>query len=314
MLDSAPAAAASDERVAYQGPLRGLVNHKNECYANSTLQVLLRTLTPKAVDLLQQDLESIPVGLRYPDAVVATALVEVLVKLATSPRGKPCDPINFVRVMKRRLYGYHANLQHDAGEFFRDLIGSTPNFQKLFCGTSTVTLQCNKCNFLSVHEAKPIFMWTLPIAHVGSLHECIERYLDAEDVGWVCDECKNKTTASKAQLLAFGEHVCIALNRFNNDAVKDVRRVEYEPTIMLHSVHDKTEVEYDLTAVICHTGASTTSGHYFCFIASENGEPICTMLNDKDDPVDLPSDQMLSLDTAYILYYVCLLFFPILVS
>jgi uncharacterized UBP type Zn finger protein len=301
--------------VAYQGPLRGLVNHKNECYANCALQLLLRSLTPNAVGLLQKDLESIPVGLCYPDAVVATALVEVLVKLAKHPLRQPCDPINFVRVMKRRLYEYHDDLQYDAAEFFTDLLGAIPNFKQLFRWTSTVTLRCNKCNYLSKHEANSMFMWSLPIAGIGSLHECIDRYLDAEDVDWVCDECKNKTTARKAQHLAFGEHVCIALNRFNNDAVKDVRRVEYEPTIMLHSVHDKTEVEYDLTAVICHTGASTTSGHYICFIASENGEPICTMLNDKDDPVDLPSDQMLSLNTAYMLYYtVCLLCFSILVS
>jgi ubiquitin carboxyl-terminal hydrolase 36/42 len=243
----------------------------------------------------------IPVIATVPNMLLATALMQTMVNIATTtPPGLVHDAFAFVYIAKGELPDFDGSGQHDGVEFFVQTLMKLPNLALLFYAETSESMRCTRCNLVWVRKAEAEFPVHLVITGLDTLHQCLELTKVSEEVVCTCEECKHDK-ATKSQHLTYGTHVPFVLRRFNHTGKKDEHPVNYERTILLPSWPDGEIKPYDLTAVVCHLGKMVHGGHFICFVAAEN--ETCVRLDDHHAAVQHPVHAMLSQQSAYVIFY-----------
>ncbi|KAG0148030.1 hypothetical protein CROQUDRAFT_655399, partial [Cronartium quercuum f. sp. fusiforme G11] len=109
-----------------------------------------------------------------------------------------------------------------------------------------------------------------------------------------------KDAVRRTELLIAPKVLVVNLQRFSFDGNKLHNPIEPSTILKLNEESTGTEVTYELQAVVCHSGVSSTSGHYYTYAKGLDGK--WYLLNDHD--VSLIEESVVKEDTgSYLLFY-----------
>lgn len=127
------------------------------------------------------------------------------------------------------------------------------------------------------------------------------------DNAYKCPQCKKKVAAVKRFTVARPPNVAtIQFKRFDYNRIyggKITKKISYSATFNIRPYMCDSKgspITYKLNAVLVHQGATSNSGHYYCYIKSSNG---LWYLMDDERVVQVSLSQVLD-QQAYILFYV----------
>ncbi|ESW30296.1 hypothetical protein PHAVU_002G141300 [Phaseolus vulgaris] len=301
----------------------GLSNLGNTCFLNAILQCFTHTVP--LVQGIRACTHNFPcAGHMDRFCVICTFRDQVERSLAAS--GRTLSPLKFVNNLSYFSSGFRRYQQEDAHEFmqcaldklercFLDLKKTDLNFegdnlvQKVFGGRLISKLQCCSCGRTS-DTYEPLIDMSLEIENVDSLPSALESFTKVEkiDANFRCDSCKEEVSMEKQLMLDMTPSVAaFHLKRFKADGIlveKIDKHIEFplELDLQPYTISNQNNdvlVKYDLYAIVVHTGFSSTSGHYFCFVRS--GPDTWHKLDDLM-VTEVSGDSVLSQE-AYILFY-----------
>lgn len=190
---------------------------------------------------------------------------------------------------------------------------------EIVSGTTHVTRTCTVCKATSITQDT----WNILTLHVSptseSLSDCFyhgseKQTLDGEDMV-CCRKCRKKTkTIEQSRLLSAAHMLVVHLNLFirrKNGTFKLRRTVDIPIThhLKLYSPAKKRYMneKYKLTAVVMHQGASRMSGHYTCYVRSQDGQWF--FCNDglvsrvREDKLPFLQSKKTSMSNPYLLFF-----------
>ncbi|KAI5055170.1 hypothetical protein GOP47_0030514 [Adiantum capillus-veneris] len=300
----------------------GLNNLGNTCFLNSVLQCL--TYTPPFTTYFQEGLHK---SSCRAVAFCAMCALENHVKQALSAPGRVISPNQLVRNLRCISRSFHMGRQEDAHEYMRYLIealqkccpldvhakappGSQKNYiQNFFGGRLQSQVKCTECGHSS-NTYDPFLDLSLDIVKAESLVKALTRFTAIEildgDNKYFCSKCKKKVRAHKQFTIDCAPHVLtVQFKRFSSSGGfggKIDKNVLFGRTLDLTPFVNGKEggVRYSLYAVLVHSGWSTHSGHYFCFVRTS--ADIWHRLD--DSRVSQVSEKSVLEQKAYILFYI----------
>ncbi|CAJ1931160.1 unnamed protein product [Sphenostylis stenocarpa] len=304
----------------------GLSNLGNTCFLNAILQCFTHTVP--LVQGIRACTHNFPcAGHMDGFCVICTFRDQFERSLAAS--GRTISPLNFVNNLSSITdfsSAFRRYQQEDAHEFmqfaldklercFLDLKKTDINFeddnlvQKVFGGRLISRLQCCSCGRTS-DTYEPLIDMSLEIENVDSLPSALESFTQVEniDANFRCDSCKDEVSMEKQLMLDKTPSVAaFHLKRFKTDGIlveKIDKHIDFplELDLQPYTISNQNNdvlLKYDLYAVVVHTGFSSTSGHYFCFVRS--GSDTWHKLDDSM-VTEVSGDSVLSQE-AYILFY-----------
>ena len=264
-------------------PFAGLHNLGNSCFLNSVLQCL--AYTPG----LEQFAKTLP-NVIYENC-----------------SGKPCFLHHFaelcraMRVMKDPApHVFFANLnkvspemecgsQQDAHEYLFALINrfddecsmtkgkalptvDTP-MHSFFGGTFQETKRCSKCNHVDTTSSKFLDI-TLPLDS-DTIEGCFENFMALRNVGsnYICEHCKEAgNCCTKTEFEETPNILVVTMMRFTSTGVKIEKSVDFGLQMDLSRfAKPGVHAQYELFAVITHSGHQINRGHFTCFVKCNNG-------------------------------------------
>ncbi|KAF9932986.1 hypothetical protein FBU30_006810 [Linnemannia zychae] len=285
----------------------GMKNLGATCYANSLLQVWFHDLsfrdviyrsrfridTDKAHDSLYQ-LQHLFAQLDYgtKDIYNPLSLVSSL-KLDTNIQQ---DAQEFCNLFMARI---DDQLQFQEEEYLRSYI------KNQFQGHYSYITTCKKCQKSSVRDCT-FYELMLNIKENCTLMDCLEEFVEAEDlVGsdrYFCSCCQSLQDATRMiKLERLPKVLNIQLMRFVYDTTSWTRKkskdiIRFPATIDFSELlQSQSEVLYDLSAVLVHSGPSVHSGHFMAHVLDQssskwfvlNDEEVTEFDSTRFDPEDL---------------------------
>lgn len=266
----------------------GLHNFGVTCCINSVLQTFYRT----------EEFAYILERFQHPgtDAEKEANIPHQLRKLFDKMQGseKPAvEPHEFVSCLKKN--GIRVNIQHDAEEvFLRILNFLRTQMQDQCLAKEIINLytigvheyqQCLKCS----HELKnESYMYTLPLAILNcqKVEQAISQFFELQTLSgrnkYLCKHCNIDTDKKQGFLLTSLPPILnLHLKRYSIDrrwfqTLKISSTFEFNEHLDLGKVlstdklsacpEKQDELQYDLFAVVAHSGRSAFYGHYFAYI------------------------------------------------
>ncbi|KAF9929756.1 Ubiquitin carboxyl-terminal hydrolase 35, partial [Modicella reniformis] len=263
----------------------GLVNLGNSCFMNSALRALFCTADFKEAilnDTLTVDSSK----------VMTTRLRETFAGLSTS-RLSIVTPSALYKALPEWLNDGH---QQDAAEFAKleDEDPASKQAMSSFHGTLVNQIRCSQCGTISSNK-EDFYDLTIPLPRADSadLQAVVDIFPSTEELDdennnkYFCNHCRSLQDAKRYTMLdTLPINLILLLNRFEYDT-KRSRRIKIDTPISLtksiqikiRDGHDEV-INYDLYAVVIHTGESASYGHYYTYardsMAVDNKEQVIT--------------------------------------
>ena len=268
---------------------RGFKNIYHSCFVNSTIQCLL--YTP-------------PIQNLYHSCKRPFCTLSSLQKLYIDNTTIPEQFLDFLfKKTKRFIQGQ----QEDAHETLRFLIDNIyPNSigNLIFGGTLSSTKECQKCSFKS--EVNENFLdLSLEITDFN-LERCLDSFckkevLDSSNMCY-CMGCKKNTVTSKQFVIDTAPAILtFHLKRYGNNGSKEKAQLMFPEILDIGKyMRKKKKQQYELYAVLLHTGFSCTSGHYYSYV--KGPDQVWYLANDKSITKS-SIHKVLNDRWAYILFY-----------
>ena len=236
---------------------RGFKNISHSCFINSTLQCLL--YTPPIQNL------SHTCSRKF---CTLSLLQELFMSDAKIPE-------KFLEFLFNKTKKFSEGQQEDAHETLRFLIDhiypkSIGDF--IFGGTLVSTVECQKCLLKS--EMNENFLDLSLELTDFTLETCLDSFckkelLDARNK-YFCTGCKKNTVSSKQFIINSAPIILtFHLKRFGNNGSKDKGQLHFPEKLDIRKYMKKRQrqrQDYELYAVLVHTGNSCRVGHYYSYI------------------------------------------------
>ncbi|RZF34944.1 hypothetical protein LSTR_LSTR015607 [Laodelphax striatellus] len=304
--------SADSVQLGWQGSApvgAGMVNLRNTCYLNSTLQALFHV--PSFVNWLLNDKSHVSKcqllnGLTHSECLIC-AMKSVLI--AHRSTNNAIKPILIYSKLKLICKHFVHGQQEDAHEFLRYLIESmersylnvvgglkldsyskeTTPLNQIFGGYLRTEVTCLVCGHVSTtfqhFEDLP-----LDIRQVSSVEAALDTYFSREQLGvgagggdeaYKCDKCHRRVNATKKFSLQRAPNVlCLQLKRFGITGGKMSKHISLQMSLdMTRYMHASTaggrgrgrSYRYRLVSMISHIGPWSGCGHYTAMAAASNG-------------------------------------------
>ncbi|XP_065697291.1 ubiquitin carboxyl-terminal hydrolase 36-like [Patagioenas fasciata] len=298
----------------------GLLNLGNTCFLNATLQCL--TYTPPLANYLLSKEHS---RTCHQSGFCMTCVMQNHVTQALANSGSVIKPASFVRDLKKIAPHIRLGRQEDAHEFLRFTIDAMqkaclPDCTELDRQTQTTTLihqifggylrsrvKCLMCKGVS-DTFDPCLDLPVEITQAANVEQALELFVKPDLLGgenaYLCDKCKKKVSATKRFTIHRAPKVLtLALKRFADfTGGKITKDVGYPELLNIRPYMSQTSgdpVMYGLYAVLVHSGYSSHSGHYYCYVKASDGQ-----WYQMNDNVVRPSNIKVVLkQQAYVLFY-----------
>jgi len=299
------------ERFPIVEPLGGLHNLGNSCFLNSVIQCLC--YTPGFAQF----------ALTLPNIVYESII------------GKPCflhyfgelfQSLSSFKIVAPHLFFANLSMvnpdlecgsQQDAHEYLFALLNhfddeclvsinkSEPEYSSpihsFFGGQLLETRHCSQCNWKCTTKSK--FLDITITLDGDSIESCFENFMSTRDVGsnYICQECKGIGTCSSTTVFAETPNILIiTMMRFTAAGVKIEKPVDFGHDLDLGSFSlPETHHQYELFAVINHTGHQITRGHFSCYMKCDNGN----WYSADDSKIVRESNQSVLDSRPYVLFY-----------
>ena len=274
----------------------GIQNMGNTCFMNSVLQCLTYT-APFANYILNGDHKS------KCRQVGFCAFCEIgnHVMRALNGQENVIRPMVILKNLRYIAKEMSWGKQEDSHEFLRLLLDhiqkscykGIPNLDSLSKETTVVNqifggflrsqVLCLKCHHRSsIYE--PFLDLSLDIKNVINIQKALERFVQPDQLegknAYKCANCKNTVQAQKRFSIHRPPNVLtLQLKRFQfggsifGGSGKMTKHISFPQKLDLRpylSVSKGEAIHYHLYAVICHSGYSCNSGHYFAFVCGPN--------------------------------------------
>ncbi|KAI5074420.1 hypothetical protein GOP47_0010381 [Adiantum capillus-veneris] len=306
----------------------GLTNLGNTCFMNSVLQCLTYT-APFANRILDsQHRLSCKV-----EEFCTMCAIENHVKVVLAASGRTVSPAFLARNLDQISRSFVPGQQQDAHEFLLFLLegmqehckteGScqsqrpeTSLVSDIFMGQMKSQVKCKSCSHCS-DSVEPFLGLNLEIEDCNSIKEALSNFLAVEDLQEEekvsCSHCKQAVSRSKQLSFSKSPQVLVVqLKRYKASEffpTKIERDIKYETSLDLTpfvsqegagALIQESDWNYNLYAVLVHSGWSTSSGHYYCFVQTSPGMWHCM----NDSLVSRVSERTVLHQEAYILFYI----------
>ncbi|XP_050741901.1 ubiquitin carboxyl-terminal hydrolase 36 isoform X2 [Drosophila biarmipes] len=305
----------------------GMINVGNTCYLNSTLQALLHI--PALANWLvseQAHLENCNVA-ESGGCCIVCAMAKTL--QATQSNQSAVRPFLIYSKLKQICKHMVVGRQEDAHEFLRFLVEAMEraylmrfrNFKELdqlvkettplgqiFGGYLRSEVRCLSCNHVSI-TFQHFQDLLLDIRKADSLEDAFEGHFSRErleDMGYKCEGCKKKVSATKQFSLERAPiTLCIQLKRFSMIGNKLTKQIAFKPRIDLSKYAARSPaaqaqpLTYRLVSMVTHLGVSQHCGHYTAIGSTDSG----SYYNFDDSYVRPIAMHSVCNTNAYIMFY-----------
>lgn len=276
--------------------MRGLINHGNTCWINTTIQCLhacrhftrcmqdnccvtdLVAALKGLLDAIEDPAAENPVStkrfinalgsrVKMPMHLQGDVQELVLCLLDELHKDLRCHddcrlpglPMTEISALEVRLHqAWKTHIEHEGWSKLTDV----------FSGQLIVQTKCNTCSFVT-HALEVFTVLTLAPSRESTTNACMSDFFDDETIsGWRCDRCSSSAGASRTvrlwrlpSILLIGTPAYLfAETIMQPDCDLDVGK----HTLKSSSLNDMG-TSYKLRAVACHSGSNNIhSGHYSC--------------------------------------------------
>ncbi|KAM7356838.1 ubiquitin specific peptidase 36 isoform 2-T3 [Cochliomyia hominivorax] len=301
----------------------GMVNVGNTCYLNSTLQALFHV--PSMANWLMSDTTHMERCESTDTGCIICAMAKTLQESQRSQSAiRPYYVYSKLKSICKHLV---MGRQEDAHEFLRYLVEAmeksylsrfrnykeldqyskeTTPLNQILGGYLKSAVRCLSCNHVSV-TFQHFQDLLLDIRKADTVDEALEGYFSRErleDMGYKCEACKKKVSATKQFSLERAPiALCIQLKRFSMLGTKLNKQITIKPRLDLTKYASRKnpgeQLTYRLVAMVTHLGASQHCGHYTAIGLTESG----IYYNYDDICVRQISMQNVCNTNAYIIFY-----------
>ncbi|KAI4335556.1 hypothetical protein L6164_014192 [Bauhinia variegata] len=302
----------------------GLENLGNTCFLNSVLQCL--TYTEPLAAYLQSGKHK---SSCHVAGFCALCAIQNHVSRALQSTGRILVPKDLVSNLRCISRNFRIARQEDAHEYMVNLLESmhkcclpsgvpseSPGayekslVHKIFGGRLRSQVKCRQCSNCS-NKFDPFLDISLEIFKADSLHKALVNFtaaewLDGGERQYQCQRCKQKVRALKQLTIDKAPYVLtIHLKRFHShDPGRKInKKVQFGGALDLKPFVSglyEGDLKYSLYGVLVHSGHSTHSGHYYCYVRTSKN----MWYTLDDNRVYHASEREVLNQEAYMLFYV----------
>eukprot|EP01135_Chromosphaera_perkinsii_P004711 Nk52_evm22s294 gene=Nk52_evmTU22s294 len=301
----------------------GLMNYGNTCYLNSVLQCL--AYCPPLANVLMSQAHSS--HCRTKGFCMFCEMEKQIMKMLSKPSGH-LKPVHVLGNLKSIAKHFRFGRQEDSHEFLRYVVDGmvtsclagldksldirikeTNLVNQIFGGYLRSQVKCLSCKHES-NTFEAMLDISVEIKGCQSVKTALARFVKpdylSKDNMYKCEKCVKKVAAEKRYNVYKAPNVLtLHLKRFDHFGGfggKLNKFVQFEEKLDMSPYMCKVSgpVNYNLYAVLVHSGHSCHSGHYYAFIKSSNGR----WYEMNDSEVRQVSVNTVKKQQAYMLFYV----------